>query len=146
LTTIAWDGKTLAADSRLTKGTIIIDDATEKLFKIGEDEWFAGAGSWLAVQEVADWLTRRASVGASAAKPTISDDDGFSGFWWRQGRMWVLGTRLIACPSAPMDTMGSGGELALGAMIVGCDAVRAVEVAALRDVYTGGRVRSVELG
>lgn len=41
--------------------------------------------------------------------------------------------------------IGSGAACALAAMDAGADAVKAVRIACKRDIYSGGRVRSVKV-
>lgn len=56
----------------------------------------------------------------------------------------MIGSRggISICTGTPM-TSGSGGEFAMGAMLAGKSAHQAVEIAALRDVFTGNGVDSV---
>ena len=44
---------------------------------------------------------------------------------------------------APFFAMGSGRELALGAMAMGASAERAIEVASRLDVYTGSEIQAL---
>ena len=48
----------------------------------------------------------------------------------------------ITTVTGELMTAGSGGEFAMGAMLAGRSAHQAVEIAALRDVYTGNGVDS----
>lgn len=45
----------------------------------------------------------------------------------------------------PFLALGSGSKAALGALYMGADAVRAVEIARLADAYTGGPIQTMRL-
>lgn len=136
MTTVAWDGKTLAADSQATVGAIRA--RVVKIVRSPDGFLAAGAGE---LNSITPWL-RWVSAGLnpdeqpdelhSKSHVIIIDPKGkaftFEGSPTRLpllNKFWAL---------------GSGMELALGAMAMGADARTAVKVAAKFDVYTGGRI------
>ena len=60
----------------------------------------------------------------------------------RDGRVFSFETDGLWFEPAevPFMALGSGSKAALGALHMGADAVRAVEVASLADAYTGGPI------
>jgi len=137
MTTIAWDGKTLAVDSRATTSGVIRSDRVKKLWKIG-DEWIAVSGRFDETMLVVEWI--RAGR-PQDRKPTLSED--FGAMILRRKKLYRIESKLAEWPiDAPFAAGGSGFEIALGAMAAGADAVTAVKIASRFDTGTGGRVRA----
>lgn len=135
ITTIAYDGKTLAAD---TQGNASFILKGHKLHRLANGSLFGAAGSLQETLAVLGWLN-------GGEKPT--DLENFEGLIIEASGASVLGERLIRVPSLePFYAIGSGSHFALAAMACGCTAVEAVRIAARFDPYTGGRVESMKLG
>ena len=144
MTTIAWDGKTLAADRRQTLGSNE-PQTTTKIAAYGD--YFMGAsGGTAAAKAMLDWAIRGCRAGEF---PT-----GQSGDDW--ARTVVINTKTrnvhiyerVSIPiqiSTRFYATGSGCEYALGAMAAGADARQAVLIAARFDMYTGDGVDSFSL-
>lgn len=54
----------------------------------------------------------------------------------------IAGGSVVEIKHRKFHAIGSGGEYALGAMSAGCDARKALEVAALIDAFTGGDIET----
>ena len=54
----------------------------------------------------------------------------------------IAGGSVVEIKHRNFHAIGSGGEYALGAMSAGCDARKALEVAALIDAFTGGDIET----
>ena len=150
MTTIAWDGKTLASDSRSTVGDTIVDDVTFKIVVAGEkDNWticdmkvkaFAGAGSGAIPAELKDYLIAgikrdtKLRKGFQFSVIAICERGGFE--LYKSDGVDYLEIQ----PLSPKRAMGTGANFALAAMLSGKDAFEAVEVAIKCDVYSGGSV------
>ena len=69
-------------------------------------------------------------------------------FFWDGDRLWIALINNKVCEHYPVEhnrAIGSGNRFALAAMDFGKTAKEAVEYAACRDVYTGGKVESFRL-
>ena len=142
MTTIAWDGTTLAADRMAVHGGT--NRMVRKLFDCG-DYWYAGAGNFDEVYRVADWLRG----GANAKAPVVVDEACIAGIAVRKSdaAAYVLEGKNIVMTEvrrAPEST-GSGHQYARAAMHLGKTASQAVVFASRFDVYTGMGVDSVRI-
>lgn len=141
MTTMAWDGKTVAIDGLSTCGSMIVDTRAEK-FLFDENVLLLGCGQADQLRSVFMWLLP-GSVFSSSPKPDCSGWE-FSAWMFRKGhapREYISSVDFW-CPLAPRDASGSGREIALTAMHLGRDAFGAIQAASELDVYTGGLIRS----
>jgi 20S proteasome alpha/beta subunit len=138
MTTIAWDGKTLAADSRATSSGMPYKAI--KIFRLDDGAIFAGSGDYGQVCVVKDWV--ECSIGKS--RP-VADD--FAGLYVAaNGEAYRLESSLIMLPlHEQFHAIGSGRDFAMAAMHCGRSAREAVEIAAIYDVFTGGDVMSFDV-
>lgn len=136
MTTIVFDSKAMqiAIDSRSTSGGIIKSDSRKKWFAQGKDIWFF-AGAHCDMHEfmaALDGVKPERDLDCIALAVIhgcvywcgVDNDDRTA---WRQ-------------PLTDSDAVGSGQSFALAALDFGKTAKEAVEYAATRDVYTGGKV------
>lgn len=146
MTTVAWDGKTMAADTLATDNWGMKEHVNDKVW-VGSDFLCGGAGEH---HQLRKW--RR-----MVEKMTLSDLLMFgypdydketndpailvakAGACWRH-----TGGLFIPC-SRRFHALGSGRDFALAAMRLGKDAFSAVEVAMEFDNGTGGEVLTWEL-
>lgn len=158
MTTIAFDGKTLASDSQLTLGDLRLDSHTQKIFQPNTGEFwyvngekamaFGVSGKLSAVQAVRAAL----ASGMSGYRGLTADSrfpkgDSFkylviteAGEVYAGGQYSDDETPWLARVSPPI-AVGSGAEFAVGAMATGASAEFAVEIASRFDVNTGGGVQ-----
>lgn len=140
MTTVAFDGKTLAADRRMG-GYMNVG----KIFKLPDGSLLAGAGYYDQIVEVATWLT----LGRDEAQRPGLPDGRESEFIWITPKgvahwltwPWLRPVRINEAFAAA----GSGSQFALGAMAAGASAKRAVEIASKYDEATGKGVDVVEI-
>jgi len=143
MTTIAWDGKTLAADKRATHGGLIF--TVTKIFRIRG--YLVGAsGDFDRIMETIAWF----SDGADPAKvpPHSRSNDEYVG-------MLVIGPGgliekyergpLPYRIESKLHAIGSGRDFAMAAMYLGKTAIEAVEVATALDTGTGNGVDTLML-
>ena len=140
MTTIAWDGKAMAADRQAATGNTPHVSHGGKIKRItfnGVDALIGRCGTIASAMQVVDWL----AAGANPAnKPEISsaEDDSFSlllatakGVYY-----FATGTIPVFIGRRPW-AIGSGGDYALGAMEAGADARKAVQIACKLDINSG---------
>lgn len=145
MTTIAWDGKTLAVDSRMCSGGTLESDDAEKLFlNIGDTRALTSTGLEVNMYLFIEWVANHRVEGAF---PKDSEDEGCGIVIELDGtvkKYLYCGNGVPQIERRPF-TDGSGWKLALGAMDFGANAVQAVGVAIKRDLHTGGSVQSFTL-
>jgi len=138
MTTVAWDGKTLAADSQCTHyGTPLFH--AEKLLK-HDGHLYGFSGAQGACLEVKKWI-----IGGSDENKKPQDLDDVNVIKIDpEKRIWLACQKLnFWTHNHPFWGLGSGVDYALGAMHAGVGAVQAVEIAKILDINTGGEVRSI---
>ena len=142
MTTIAWDGKSVAADSQCTYGSYISPVNYRKLIK-RDGIVFACTGSGPLFSPLVDWYL---SGHDPKSCPTATGDYTSTLLVFRDGKAFMLKTEMPYPEEmhAP-DAWGAGAEFAIGAMHAGADASRAVEIAIKCNPYTGGEVLCFEL-
>lgn len=148
MTTIAFDGKTMAADGRLSAGGIIFTDSAAKIHRLETNRWthtpaIVGlAGDDDCVDLVLKWLESD-----DAESPDIEHPNGeWSALVWDgESIVQVSHDRLVRSHWENHACLGPGRHFALAAMRAGADAHRAVEVAISMDVYSGGKITTMEL-
>lgn len=133
MTTIAWDGETLAADTQISAGDIIIGYAP-KIWRAKDGALLGSTGS-----VAFEWALRAWWDGGGKNTPPDMGDD--SGFVIQDGRVERVGSgqRYPAADSLHM-AWGTGRELALAAMGCGATAEKAVAEAIKRCVWSGGEI------
>lgn len=160
MTTLAWDGKTLAGDGLTTSDQLIIRTNAEKVFKLSGPDLTILSGCTGAVQQIEKFKdllqgVLRESSTESAVKSlkvgNIQFDDGFQAIIiFRSGvdlRLFRVETMVYPVEyKTDKMAIGCGQEFALAAMDHGKTAPEAVEYAATRNVYTGGLITVVDFG
>lgn len=144
MTTIAWDGHTLAGDRCATYGDTPMVAARRKVLRVIAPNkrvalvGFAGSAAF-AIAFLA-WLKGGEKPAFALTNSwTVMMIDDHKGVWVRSSNSdaWELVGRRVNW------AIGSGCDYALGAMHVGADAARAVRAAAGLDVSTGFGVDKV---
>jgi hypothetical protein len=148
VTTIAWDGKTLAADKCSWSGGV--RRTVRKVFKIVNKErgtllvGFCGTASFCL--QVLAWMEGKGERPNPAAwfTPQQMGDQCCLAID-QQGNVWCLANDLHWQPMEErIYAHGAGQEFAWGALEAGATAVRAIEIAMKRSDYAALGVDSVE--
>lgn len=144
MTTIAWDGKTLAADKQSNFG----DQKTTvtKIFRLSDGSLAAGSGEFSFILSVIRWLD---SGGASESFPAHQRDKDD----WQPVLHITTAGKICLYERTPFPVVredlftaiGSGKAYALAAMQLGQTAADAVVVASLFDPGTGRGVDALDL-
>lgn len=147
MTTIAWDGKTVAADTQLSYGYTLAPGKHIKYYEIGDGTFLLGSGL---VSEIADWAEymKERAQGERPKVPRLKE----STLWVLTGRgknkrveEVLRGDRYVhVMPINAPWAIGSGGEFALGAMGAGATAEEAVKIASKFDPFTNNKVTVLE--
>lgn len=152
MTTVAWDGKTLASDTQASSGDAVCSTSEQKIYTPPESGWeicgdkvlaFGCSGDCGAEMELQDLLAHNLTY-ATEFLPTFS----FTALAVvGAGRTYIIAkekgeTRASISLQVEPYAIGSGGLIARTAMYCGKDARAAVQVAIDLDCYSGGRVDS----
>ena len=141
MTTIAYDGKTLAADRQMG-GWMNVG----KIFKLKDGSYAAGAGNnFDAIRRIVAWLIAGSK---QDARPEIREQDApdllivdkhgvCNWMTWPYHEGPVI--------TEPFFAVGSGSEYALGAMASGMSARRAIEIACRFDAHSGKGIDAVRV-
>lgn len=140
MTTIAWDGKTLAVDSMVTSGDVITGTNEVKLFlDVGRFKAVAISGCIVQLLPLLDWIRS----GEDGTPPKMDESDSIMCVT-EKGKLLTFwhGYSSTGQHSKGVSSGGNGWQLALGAMDAGASAVEAIKIACKRNCYTGGKIRS----
>lgn len=138
MTTIAYrDGK-LAGDSRATANGLI-DNQTTKVWS-HKGVLIAASGSQALCEKFRTWVV----AGMDGESPFEGADDG-NGLVVSMAGVVCFGNTGSWPISEPFYTLGSGYQLALGALAMGASAEEAVEIASRFDTMTGGKITVLSL-
>lgn len=143
MSTIAWDGKTLAAD------TLVNCDGgrcghTSKIYRWmrgdGVEMVVAGAGELAQLAALCQWLEN-----PEMEKPSVEKMEAIA-LTLVKGK--IISTQLYDHSLVPFlmrgpTALGSGWQWAMAAMDHGKSATQAVEYAITRDVCTGGEIETI---
>ncbi|WP_374387103.1 hypothetical protein [Brevundimonas sp.] len=136
MTTIAYRDGVLAADTLATWGDSR-DGRISKIVKRGPILACAG-GAVAGGQRFLDWV--RTGMQGDPPESTTGDGEWYGYIITPDDQFCLWGPRGWERCRGETLTLGSGSEYAKGAMSMGADAVRAVEVAILHDTKSGGPI------
>lgn len=165
MTTIAWDGQTLAADGRICQDDTICSDNYNKIFPIryayhGDHIIYIGFSG--VIGDLSTLLRVFASLDTQE-QGTPKELDGRleiikdMGLDEIEGESILIGRdyvyhleggsifNLIQYDRSEKLGAGSGGSYARSAMLLGLNAVQAVKHAFKTDIGSGGNIRSVKI-
>lgn len=133
MTVIAWDGKILAAD-RMISGDVIGREGT-KLHRVGDDTVLAWTGQTDFALDLIDWYV---SGQDKATWPAYQETDD----WVQLVIVSPSGCRFLCQRPHPLPVIGkmawgSGGNIAIGAMAAGKNAIEAVKIANIHCISCG---------
>ena len=135
MSVVVWDGKTLAADRQGTSGELKMP--MSKIKKLPSGEIVAWVGDQLSGLKLIHWYESGAN--ADDFPLDISNEErhavlvvaGFHG-----AVFYAVDAYPLPC-EGPYMAWGSGDGYALGALAMGADAVRAVEIASQLSILCG---------
>jgi ATP-dependent protease HslVU (ClpYQ) peptidase subunit len=132
VTTIAVSKRAIAWDSRLTIGDEKIDSPRDKVI-VHDGVIYASAGDVFDMQHLIAFIKD-----PKANKAPKGEWEAL--FINKKGVFWLSDATTFPIQRLAPIALGSGGQFALGAMIAGANAVKAVEIASQCDSKTGGPI------
>lgn len=160
MTTLAFDGKILAADSKASQGHIAMVDGTNKIFTPKENEYWSiqgvkilafGLGGnpddlpWI-LEELNKDVTHRTTAEDAYELNflIIAVDETGLGWFWSMYRSPGKKDNWVLSPIGKNLAAGSGQTIAKAILSVGAGAVAAVEAAIKLDNHSGGTINTWE--
>jgi ATP-dependent protease HslVU (ClpYQ) peptidase subunit len=139
MTTVAWDGRSIAADRMYAIGNTPVRAPVPKIRRLtyrGVPAVMGTSGVTEYGLALMDWLESGAPAGK---EPELGEgDDGCTVLVATAAGVWLFAN---SCTGVMIGTLpwatGSGADYALGAMAMGASAKKAVEVACKLDVNSG---------
>lgn len=148
MTTIAWDGKTMAADRRYVIGGTPLRAPEPKIRRLtfrGEQAVAGASGDGTHGDMLIAWL----AAGAREDQPpslSDSEEDRCAVILATPSGVWVFANSITGVALGQIKwAAGSGADYALGAMAAGASAKRAVGIAISLDINSGCGVDALRL-
>ncbi len=148
MTIIAYDGKTLACDSRYTAGSTIITNVGTKLYKLNDVTYFGDILRYIGMSGACSDYDKVVSFLHSQEFPGGPIEHDVHAIILGDVYIYKLeesSSFLIRYPKKQKLTCGSGGRWASSAMSLGLTAIEAAKHAVKHDSSCGGKIRSVTL-
>lgn len=142
MTTIAWDGKTLAADRQITFNAIKEGSITKILKRKKDGILLAASGALPLAYAFHQWFL----AGGKGKPPPCKVDDSTCAVQLLYPSGKLVSYDKVGKYEKKLDVFaeGTGYELALGAMAAGATAEEAVRIASRFDTKTGSEVDTLE--
>jgi len=145
-TTIIWDGHILAADSQSSMGHHKTLSARKIARSDARHASIATSGNALRAELVIQYFLSCTDPLSKMELPLPKDEDDavYILVVFDSGVALFYGGDIAAISSveAPF-AMGTGGDIALGAVLSGKTAVQALEYSRDHDIFTGGAIKSI---
>lgn len=147
MTTIVYRDGVLAADRRVSRNSVSIGHRRKIVAVLNPDGellgWVVCWGWPSDTIEAAKWLSKWPEI--EAAPKRLADGDAGGLFLLKSGGIWdLIGPETFQI-EAEFHAVGSGFEIAMGALAMGASATKAVEIASAYDQGTGCGVDSVKV-
>ncbi len=141
MTTIATDGRSMAGDGLATANRTICARQMVKVHRLSDGSLYGACGDDGDGQRHQAWVE-----GGCVGQPPEKMESGFGFLVLRpNGELFEGSENGILCPIDAPFAIGSGFDVAVGAMDMGADAERAIEITSQRDVWTGGKITVLHL-
>lgn len=144
MTTVAYRDGVLASDGRVTIKDVVDSDNDRKIFRLSDGSVFGMAGEYIGGLKLLALMKQQAKKPApKLPSPTLKGTKAL--FITPENTLWYFEVDFWEKLKHPYYAIGSGGKFALAAMDAGADAKAAVRIGMKRDVYSGGKLRWLEV-
>lgn len=146
MTTCTFREGVLAADSLVTDRGLRVGMTADKAWREKDGSLVACCGCLGSVAAFKNWFGNGRNDGDDICKPQL--DECFEALHISpKGEVTWYGHNLLGVTlESEFYAIGSGTEIAMGAMAMGASAEKAVEVAREFDTKTGGKIHTFTLG
>jgi ATP-dependent protease HslVU (ClpYQ) peptidase subunit len=140
VTTIATDGKSMAGDGQRNHQSTITNRQAQKVRRLADGTLVGTAGDVAFGEMFVEWLEQ------GGERPKYEGDAGFTALVLKlSGELLLAGQDCKSTPIEAPYAIGSGMDLAIGAMRMGAAPDHAVLIASEYDPHTGGAITSFDL-
>jgi hypothetical protein len=141
MTTVCYRDGLLAFDSRITGDTLLFGQGVKG--RMTKEFMAAAAGAVQDVQAFLDWVAAGYTEDTKKKFGLLDREVEIEGIViTKKGEVLCFDNRLYPYHvNAPFFAFGSGAHIALGAMAMGATAYKAVKIASIYDVATGGEIK-----
>lgn len=146
MTTIVWDGETLASDGLSTIGDTVADKNFKKIRSLKgvynrERIMAFGVSGWIdAIDAIEKWI-----INGADQKEFITGFEGSILLITDKSSYYCCSDMPHFSKFSGYRAIGSGVNFAMSALDFGCNAFEAVKHACKFDVYSGGKIRKMKL-
>lgn len=143
MTTIAWDGKTLAGDGRVSSNEMVLPERFQKVVRGKKGHLGAIAGvTNMQSETFLDWVRR-----GCEGNPISPKEDSVYILVTPRGivQEFSKGENVMRLKHNGYYAWGSGRGYAVGALAHGASSREAVQIAMRFDPYTGGKITAFTL-
>lgn len=145
MTVIAYRDGVIAADGNISIGRSTQNGVAKKIAKTNDGYLIGVSGGLSFNYLVIDWFCNHRDEEFQYADELNNKYDCF--IIDPNGQIYELNSKGLLTPfEAEYDAIGSGYQIALGAMFAGASAIEAVEAAICHNVFCGGPVHVLKLG
>ena len=134
----------MAADTQETLGDGLARRCN-KLYRVGKDIIATAGDSYLGMKFVEWW--KEGDWDDPPDLTSVDVEEDFECLIWTEGKLWSVNRFFtmveVNLEDHPYYAIGSGSDVALGALATGASAKRAVEIACEYNVYTGLPVQTM---
>lgn len=141
MTTIAWDGKWLAADRQVTTGSCIDGEAT-KVVRRKDGALCGAAGDLSDMYEFHRWFL----AGEKKEHPCVGKSNFCAIVVRPDGALLSYDASGMSTHTAKFTAIGDGRELAMGAMAAGKNAIDTLLIVSTYNINTGCGIDAFEFG
>ena len=141
MTVIACDGKTMAADSLMTMGSDIAAVSCKKLYRVG-DSVVGFAGAIGIAHAVLEWLSIVYLTQDDPGEYPDKNGEALILIMHPNGQVNIMDSAGHEFPAGKPAAIGTGGTVAMTAMLCGKSVKEAVKMATKYDAFCGGKIRS----
>ncbi len=147
MTTVAYDGKNLCADSRSSLGDMIYEEDAQKIFpNIGPFSVLAIAGDYQDAMDIMESIKEFSNLDHIRSIPKEEMGDAQLIGITHDGELWsYAGSHSCKLRADMPIAIGSGRQFALAAMDLGKSAEEAIIYASSRDMFTNNVVQTIEI-
>ena len=140
MTTVVWDGESIASDSRATAGGTVLAGKCQKIFR-NKGAVYAVCGEVATAIAMKDWLI----AGADPDDYPMFNADEYTVLMIKDRVGYVYAGERFPFEVSPPFAMGTGKEIALGALLAGADIQQAVEIACQLDPESAAPVKVLKV-
>lgn len=145
MTTLVFDGKTLASDSQMTAGSTIMSMKAKKVHKLKGNKKYksvAFSGSVMEINTLLKWFKSDMKKDEFPIKNGDNVAYGIAITHKNKAHLYY-GEYEYVVSDQKFCCMGSGSDFAIASLMSGNDAEESVKIACKLDIYSGGKVQKV---